>query len=126
MTKYADIIARLEKADGPSNEIDWLITQAVSPGAVWQSSDHETFTASLDAAIALVERKLPGCSWNIEKLGGRDHTDDMVGFNAFIHDDKGEFGNFCSIPDCEPPFCKTAAIALLLALFRSLSAQGGK
>lgn len=48
-----DLIERLEKATGPSDDLDFAITQIVSPGAVWCSSAHLGFTASLEAALTL-------------------------------------------------------------------------
>lgn len=97
MTDLSDLIRRVEEAKGPDRHIDAAITVATSPtiatdddliyfyvptkddrcapGTYWRksrsfSSLHTAapFTASLDAALALVEEKLPGCRWtkNIE------------------------------------------------------------
>ena len=77
MSKYADIIARLEKAEGPDREIDGFIALVEGwtfekmegdrspywrkPGVTdyFMRSDLPRYTASIDAAIALVERILP-------------------------------------------------------------------
>ena len=93
MSKYAELLERLEKAEGPDRELDaeidatlrvgkpnhqaWVkenfptwrarpdglcecVHQDGSGGVNWQS---DPFTASVDAALALVEQKLPGADW---------------------------------------------------------------
>lgn len=89
MADYSDLIARLEKAEGPDQELDARIIAALlaPPSAtvaqspinfrwciyngernghprLWETpagfrADHESVTASLDAAIALTEKMLP-------------------------------------------------------------------
>lgn len=96
MTQLADLLARLEKAEGPDREIDAALLVALlkpeqladdlryyrlpspsmdhmemcAPGTYWlkqrsgaslHTSPH--YTASLDAALALVERVLPSREW---------------------------------------------------------------
>ena len=69
-----DILARLEAATGPDQELDKLIGAALgsnphitgpvsAAGVGITRYDH--ITASLDAALALVERVLPGWAWAI-------------------------------------------------------------
>lgn len=69
-------------------------------------------TASLDAAIALVERMLPGCRWRVEHLPPSGET---------------AFGKpcwaTCGMPgEQEQAVASKPAIALLIALLRSLKA----
>lgn len=95
MGRYAPVIERLEKADGPDRELDMLIFEASGkplPTKMleqrlkleWDSTErtylfpvgddmrvryeHPRYTASLDAAISLVDRKLPG--WRVDVVTG--------------------------------------------------------
>lgn len=139
MSKYADIIERLEKATGPRGEIDYAIRNIVEGYDRTEGASHSygfkewawkgnecfeldaacpQFTTSIDAAIALVERMLPGWSWLV-----RDDSE----------------GAFCNISSpglrdnlaaewidgetCFPSWAKTAPIAILLSLFRALEAK---
>lgn len=111
----ADLIARLEALTGPvdGGEIDRLIK--LSP---WYhdtpSSDPlwglfvRALQGSLDAAIALTERLLPGYVWSISD--GDEH-----GPNAFVHhrDNKMPVGDMAATP----------AIALLIATLKALATK---
>lgn len=56
---HADLIARLEKLEGPDCEVDTAIMEIADPSFVGSLLRHaDPFTASLDAAVALVERVL--------------------------------------------------------------------
>lgn len=137
MTRYADIIERLTEATGPDRELDAAIIVAATPaegqgddlitlrrtsesdecapGTYWRVSfsgkslrTSYPYTASIDAAVALVERLLPGChrrsqNWNYPPSYavsiGPSYVDSSYARHA-----------------CEP-------IAILLALFRALQAQ---
>lgn len=77
------LIERLEKLERPSRDADWRVEQvlvrpeAFPETALWPpfmvGSKFErsipSYTASLDAAVALVERVLPGWSWEARKSG---------------------------------------------------------
>jgi hypothetical protein len=56
---YEDIIARLEGLTGPDRKVDAAIHEAINPplGARLRQGHIPSYTASLDAAIALVERQ---------------------------------------------------------------------
>lgn len=73
MTDLPSLIARLEQAEGPSRELDWRIAEAFGvpykggassnwppfmPGSAFDKSIPH-LTSSLDAAVALAERKFP-------------------------------------------------------------------
>ncbi len=87
----SELKERIAKADCADRELDGLIAQAfglIPSDARWETRDAyglrddagwvsggyggykfhdpEPYTASLDAAIALVEMKLPQCWWNVE------------------------------------------------------------
>ncbi len=82
---HSDLIAKLEALDGPSREVDRdIATHFGDPwdyGVSWRGwgigQDGRPiekpvafpYTASLDAAIALVGRVLPGWSWEARRSG---------------------------------------------------------
>ncbi len=74
MSDLSSLIARLEKAEGPSAELDAEIAIAlgVIPGRDWWSMDYiksgilGRYTSSIDAAVSLAERVLPGFGISID------------------------------------------------------------
>jgi hypothetical protein len=58
MSDLASLLEKVRSAQGPDRALDWHVADATG---------HESFvpayTASIDAALALVERKLPG--WRV-------------------------------------------------------------
>lgn len=133
MTDYTDIIKRLEEADGPCPVLNSQIMRlfydfekrnigtleemedgSEVPATDWVYIDRETnkwvsthpfrFTASLDAAITLCERVLPGCQW----VTGRGNVYENLPWAKV-----GDWYGTGASP----------AIALLLAIFRALQAQ---
>jgi hypothetical protein len=126
----ADLIARLEGARGPDRDLDfalhrldmgeWLDREGYSrngDGYFSTSAKYprvagpEHFTGSLDAALALVERKLPG--WGIYMRSDRD------GCGAGLTYPKH---NLVTPGHVET---KTLPLAVCLALLRALQAQEG-
>ena len=116
MAEWLTLIERLEKLDGPSREVDALIWCVEAPEMVdilphWSEEQQEEivprFTGSLDEAVELVERMMPGWWWQISAGGG----DSPLGF--------------VGQPDCtaEAHQGSNPAIALLLALLKAL--EGG-
>lgn len=118
----SDLIARVEAATGPDREIDVAILRALPIEGGWFSvwPDHLTWdsldagkfapplTASLDAALGLAERVLPGVMW-------------QVGFDP---DD----GSMCARLVTVPPPCAhvkanhdTPALALCLAILKAVT-----
>jgi hypothetical protein len=138
MTDLSTLIAKLEGLEGPSREVDaeiaatlrvpqnkapawivrWAGAYAVHKGTkvalkhqdgstgVWWSP--QPFTASLDAAMALVEKKAPGTNWNLDKWG--------ASYQAILGEE---------LASEVRGHAETPAIALLIALLRSLSQEGG-
>lgn len=150
MSKYSDIIERLEKATGPDRVLDaaillaiegWTMHEDTDPkigvfafweGEPWKSTCHncsswEAVTASIDAAIALVERMLPGC-----EVAMTDIHPDFVNENQNRHAVDIANGLRWETSDvCHEPIydlqvsgsASTRPIAILIALFRALEAK---
>jgi hypothetical protein len=112
------LASRLEEASGGSRELDREIFVALEPEKASQRcyagelegnvAAYMTpyYTVSLDAALALVERKLPGWSW---RIGNRPGGGAWVLLGTSREEHLGA----------------TPALALLLALVKALS-QGGQ
>jgi hypothetical protein len=101
-----DLKRRIEEAKGPDRDLDAALECAFE---AWGRIP--AFTGSIDAALALVERVLPGWGYTIEAA--------MPGLGVSVHlwpprptVDEGEEG--------EGP---TPALALILALINALIAQ---
>ena len=79
MSALKELLERVEKAEGPDRELDGAIADALGlapdnltrvsatyyeytpdPDKGWWEAGR--YTASIDAAVALVEKKLPGCA----------------------------------------------------------------
>lgn len=58
-----DLLERIEAATGPDRELDYLIANSI--GDWGPVDDPFPLTASIDAALALVEKMLPGCLWEV-------------------------------------------------------------
>lgn len=127
LTKYEDLIERLEKVTGPDRGIDRDIAEHIvgtkyrstQRGREWLEDSHggvETwtrypvpYTASIDAAIALIEKILPGSELEITNLYGVARVT--------LHDVENSFHG------SDP--CNRINTALLIALFRALEAKAG-
>jgi hypothetical protein len=127
---------RLEQSTGPDRELDGHIFETLG-GAEWREAyrrvqepcgcPHETavhdakdrfaprYTASIDATVALVERCLPGWSWECRASGTGDRG------QATVWNPSRAPGNN---QEQRAYNCASPAIALLTALFRALEAQG--
>ena len=85
MSKLKELIAELEKVGGPDRELDGKIhnlihgteyvrSSASVTGYFTSATDNgcphvERYTASLDAAVDLVNRVLPGAKWEVTTTG---------------------------------------------------------
>lgn len=117
MSKYADIIARLEKAEGPDSQLERDIDAFYHfgrPGALDRTPP--PYTASIDAAIALVERMLKTYFMRLTfDAAGRGAT--ILYWPGGIKEEfVDEIGPIRAVSAGMP-------IAILLALFRVLDAQ---
>lgn len=113
MADYSDLIARLEKAEGRDRAIDADLIRTLAGGASehWYSAwgTHVTddtvpaVTASLDAAIALTEKVLPGWFWGVAAWPStfKSHVTTLMASRVEAHH-------------------PTAAIALLIATLKAL------
>ncbi|WP_270374944.1 hypothetical protein [Marinicauda sp. Alg238-R41] len=135
MTDHADIIASLEKATGPGVLLDALVAKAtgwvqkwkydgvfcMDVPAGWVRFDGvpracpPEYTASLDAAIALVERVLPGWSWGVSRS-------DEPGENGAPSEERYYADVFAPGAEYAADHA-TAPLALLCAAFDALQAQ---
>ena len=122
MSELDKLIERLERARGPDRELDAAIfgfdkpmahtTGPTNPRMI-ESHPIPDYTASLDAAVALVERELPGWSWMAR--WSRDNADEQHYGAAYVKpltgDDEGDFVGCASTP----------ALSLCLATLRALA-----
>lgn len=101
MTNHAAIIARLKTATGPDREIDYALSELwpPSPGPGQLIPEGPYYTASLDAALALLERVRPGTLWELYRIAG---------------------GYLANLPDTDSGFAPTPALALLIATLKAL------
>lgn len=124
---------KLSAATGPDRELDArifaeLCRPSASAPLFWDAlptGAHpiELYTGSLDAAIALVERMLPNWFW------------DVRGLSDWIEQGQWHYEAEIWLPVTKAPRelngnsrgtkCKTAALALCLALVRSLQKEDG-
>lgn len=114
-----DLITRLSKLDAPDREVDALIGKLFFPDEAKSFFDFNApaYTASIDAAIALAERVLPGWKWRV----GR--TEVFPNGWAYVH--KYDPSNCDRIDEaaCADGKAATPAIALLIALLRAKEAS---
>lgn len=128
-----DLIARLEAATEGNRELDCLIREwddprytsgrrvmyygeptgehvSVDTGG-W--SESPAFTTSIDAAVALIERKLPSANC----IGVESYPDDdgATTWEAYVSRNRVNEGHWM-----KTGFAKTPALALCLALLRAL------
>lgn len=121
MSDLSSILSRVLAADGPDRELDAAICVAfydipdpprawrvdcVSDSGVVRSYTPARYTASLDAALALVERVRPGAGYRIEYIPNN-------------HPNNRGWAS-CGLPgEQEATYAKTPALALLAALIKS-------
>lgn len=136
MSKYADIIKRLEEADGPDRALDAHILVSVNGVTMHKDSDPsegifafwqdgvchnctrwDELTASIDAAVALVELMLPGWFWRCGRTSLFPNGWAFLAKHAPDHCDRGD--EFAAADGK----AQTPAIAILLSLFRALEAK---
>lgn len=128
MTDLPSLIERLKAAEGPSRELDFDIASALGlcqtrNGVAYQWSEAGStsylyyppeFTASLDATIALVERKLPG--WSFGFIADPHVSNVLAWVEPESHYEGRHGGRYSSKTT-------TPALALLAALLTALQEQ---
>lgn len=120
-----DLIERLEKAKGADRELDFAIASACGFDVRLEGSNRtdqskifnaydcnnkrisSKFTSSIDAAVALVERALPGWTWTL----------DSASSTATLWKDDEASEATHQVPGATP------AIALCIALLRAKEAR---
>ncbi|MEN3145711.1 hypothetical protein ABCW43_00190 [Neorhizobium sp. IRAMC:178] len=112
-----ELIEKLEKATCPDRDIDKAITELFGT-----KNDHGVlicagylgigmFTSSIDAAVQLCERVLPGWLWLVEAGGDSDYGATVVSDDSSI---------------CSDWHKSTPAIALCIAILRALQPKEGE
>jgi len=133
----AELIERLEKADGPDrgldSEVEVATGQAKYRDGKGRACYHDGrrdrvphYTASIDAAVALAERVLPGWKWHLTDYPSamicRDWDDDYA--PVFFSYDRKLWRPPARTPfhKASPPFPKpaTPAIALCIAILKAM------
>ena len=124
-----DLIARVEAANGPDREIDADISRTlgltyrdgafgIGYGDDWPQAE---LTASIDAALALVERMLPGGFGTLAYFPESSEAVIMVDVST-----ETPVGNIMVATVFGRATARTLPLAILLALLRALASQGGK
>jgi len=148
MSQIAELIKRVEGLTGPDRETDARVWCLLNPGTVYK--DHfeaygrprqtqvqyteppkrtrlvtgghrphaDDWTASIDAVVALIERVLPG--WRIEARIGQWPPHEPRRTVLWNNDTKQQSSVFGYSADAPTP-----ALALLLALLRSMESDRG-
>lgn len=106
MGDLSDLLARVEAADGPDMELDADLYLALVGSNIRSWDMPPEPTNSIDAALALVEEKLPGCAIDM-----RLHEDDA---QAVIATGALSYKNGDGV---------TLPLAVLSALLRALISQ---
>lgn len=133
MSTLQELLARISEAQEGSYDLDAAIAKDVAgwtydrrgnerrdwwrkPGEEWffRHDYPPRFSRSLDAALSLVEAKLPGSHWRVEKTCERP----ALAFRT--HQFTGYCGNWGTPSRAEGP---TPALALLAAMLKALIAQ---
>lgn len=127
----SDLLARVEAATGPDRELDDSLALAsgwhppgVDPRLFSNPDTHRlyahhapAFTASLDAALALCERVLPGWRWTLDSESNREGVPrGKPGASVYID----QYDPDAPFHSAEAP---TPALALLAAMLKALDAQ---
>ncbi len=135
MSQIAELIKRVEGLTGPDREMDVMVVYAFFPDIgpyngqcigdepiFWHEPYRKQpcpeFTASLDAVVALIERVRPGWGYAVRKK-----SIDPVSYDAGVASPyywTGEGVEVDANADASTP-----ALALLLALLRSMEADRG-
>lgn len=152
--KLEDLVGRVEAATGPDRELDGAIALAVGgwhrdwldegrnphhmPDWYWWHTDdhphqatdaHPRYTSSIDAALALAERVLPGYRWGVSQAGIRTgkhpdgkHPDGKTAYSDGFKAHVTEASPLRPMPTIAE--ARTAPLAIILATLRSLRIKG--
>lgn len=117
-----DLLSRVESATGDDSFLDASIELELEPGNFYgrPGEDSPAYTASLDAALALVGRCDPGFKWRVAAYTPAEAQACGI--------DRAErpFWATCGLPgEQEQAAGKTPALALIAALLKALAAGQG-
>jgi hypothetical protein len=127
---YASLLEGVKAATGPDRELDDAILSAVgwfdadAPARFGAQTIDGRITASLDAALGLVERVLPGCEMSILRTAalrqtrGSEWGADLWDGSLPDGDNAGRYGGKMNSVSGAGP---TPALAVLAALLKALS-----
>jgi hypothetical protein len=116
----SDVIKRLEEAEVGSRELDREVWKASGDDVYFDTLPGDrsaAYTRSLDAAVALVERVLPGINGNSH---GYDKGLHWPGVDAFVSRNNVESGHWI----VEAQHATSIPLALCIALLKAVEAQG--
>jgi hypothetical protein len=139
-TDLTELIERVERCSSPDRYLDGAIWKALHPQladtnardtAGWlvggdhaQATRAPEITASLDAALALVEEKLPRWFWRAGHVP-HVHWVNGVGYNHWCHLSR-TLADHCDRDDEATGWAHTVPNAILLALLRALQSQSDR
>ena len=117
------LLKRVEGATGPDREIDWLLTFDGAEAPM-------EYTASIDAALGLVERCLPGWFWLVRapeddcRVPGKFFANlQSPDYRAEAYEAGGSFRVNHLAGSEGFAYAETPPLAILAALLRALIAQ---
>ena len=122
MSDLTALLERVRAATGPDRELDLLVWELLVWKTPWNHELHKTelFTRSIDAALALVERMLPGAYINVGPMFYIDG--EIVKQRAIII--RPLWTKWTPLDDWfdnhEGDQCATAPLAILAALLSAL------
>jgi hypothetical protein len=123
----SDLIARVEKAEGPDRELDRDLADAF--GLSQGKLEHpERYSSSIDAAVSLAELVLPGWGWRVATCSVSDDAWLFPDFNCPIHGNRlraelGEAIDWIGLTDIDRRPSGQPALAIVAAILRTLQAQ---
>ena len=112
------ILERVEAADGADREIDFAIAEALDGVNRVSSAARLRYTASLDAAVALVQKMLPLWLISISQIDRTQSYDPVSGWCAELKPSRLARGT-----PVDDGYGETPALALIAALLRALDAS---
>lgn len=110
------LLKRVEEAGGGSRDLDrdiWQAFDAAAAGAPHGEMPGTFYTSSIDAALALVERVLPGWTYALDNAGRTFHCELNSNTGRFLL--QGDIERHASAP--------AAPLAILIAMLHALIAQ---
>ena len=132
----ASLLERVTAARGPDRVLDLDLARALVPDVVvLRRNDDDTanephtyweYTASIDAALALVERMLPGWKWGVASVAVKTGEKSPEGYPRYGTGFRAHVTQVSALrPMPSVAEGPTAPLAILVALLRSLSQGAG-